>query len=409
MREAVAPDGTVLLASGVNNAVPAATVPNAELFYPAPLPAGIVVTTPVFLPNALENQPYTQVLLEHGGVGQVTWLTQSLPAGLSLSSSGVLTGTPTQVGAFSIPVVVIDSSTPPQSTTVSFALQVNGPLTITTTTLPDGRTNGGAPALSYSAQILTASGTGGTLGFSVVSGALPSTINLNSTSGALSSKAVTDPVGTYNFTIRAVSAGPPTSTATQAFTLKINSFFTPTTPNTLPAGTEGVAYATNITATGGVTPYTFQYSAFQGSQIPPGLSVTTLNATTAQVTGTPTAAGTYSFDVLDSDSSAPPQGGSIFFTVTIRPQSPTNLIASPQGTGLVTLTWTPSASGDIAGYTVRRGTTSGVYTTVINAGAGPQYVDTGLTSGQQYFYVVSAVSTSGVESVVSNEATVTAP
>ena len=40
MREAVAPDGTVLLASGVNNAVPAVTVPNSELFYPAPAAGG---------------------------------------------------------------------------------------------------------------------------------------------------------------------------------------------------------------------------------------------------------------------------------------------------------------------------------------------------------------------------------
>jgi hypothetical protein len=408
-REAVAPDGTVLLASGVNSAVPAATVPNSELFYPAPLTAGIVVTTPVFLPNALANQPYTQVLLEHGGVGQVTWLTESLPPGLSLSSSGVLTGTPTQVGAYSIPVVVIDSSTPPQSTTVSFALQVNGPLTITTTTLPDGRTDGGEPALTYSSQILTAGGTGGATTFSVVSGALPSTITLNAATGALTSSAVTDPVQTYSFTIQAVSAGPPSSTATQALTLRINPWFTDTTPNNMPAGTEGTAYSTNISATGGLTPYTFQYVPATNSQIPPGLSVTFLNATTAQLTGTPTAAGNFQFDVQASDSSVPPQGYSIFFFVTIRPRPATNLIASPQGTGIVTLTWTPSPSGDVASYNIHQGTTSGVYTTVINAGTGPQYVDTGLTSGQQYYFVVTAVSASGVESVVSNEATTTAP
>jgi hypothetical protein len=134
-----------------------------------------------------------------------------------------------------------------------------------------------------------------------------------------------------------------------------------------------------------------------------------LNATTAQLTGTPTAAGNFQFDVQASDSSVPPQGYSIFFFVTIRPRPATNLIASPQGTGIVTLTWTPSPSGDVASYNIHQGTTSGVYTTVINAGTGPQYVDTGLTSGQQYYFVVTAVSASGVESVVSNEATTTAP
>lgn len=75
----------------------------------------------------------------------------------------------------------------------------------------------------------------------------------------------------------------------------------------------------------------------------------------------------------------------------------------------MTLTWTPSASGDVAGYRVRRGTSSGVYTTVIDAGAGPQYVDTGLATGQQYFYVVTAVSATGIESVFSNEASVIIP
>ncbi len=85
-REAVAPDGTVLLASGVNNANPAVTVPNSELYYPAPLPAGIVVTTPTTLPTGFVNQPYTQVLLEHGGVGQLTWTSSSLPDGILADS-----------------------------------------------------------------------------------------------------------------------------------------------------------------------------------------------------------------------------------------------------------------------------------------------------------------------------------
>ena len=405
-REAVAPDGTVLLASGVNNAVPAITVPNSELFYPAPLPAGIVITTPTTLPVGVQNVPYTQVFLEHGGVGQVTWVGDTLPAGINLTSNGILTGTPTQTGTFNLFVTAIDTSASPQSTTVQFTLQVNGPLTITTTSLPNAPTDGGTPAIPYSATIQTTGGAGGATTFSVVSGALPPSMTLNPTTGVLSSSSVTDPATTYNFTIQAVSAGPPSTAATQAFTLTLVPFFTGNTPNLLPAGTEGVAYLQNITSSGGIVPYTYQ--PFSGTP-PPGLSISAVNTTTGKVSGTPTSAGTFSFTFQATDSSTPPQGYTEQLTVTIQPQPASALIASPQGVGIVTLTWNPSVSGDVAGYKIHMGTSSGVYTTVINAGSVNQYVVTGLTSGQTYYFVVTAVSASGVESAFSNEVTAVVP
>jgi hypothetical protein len=171
----------------------------------------------------------------------------------------------------------------------------------------------------------------------------------------------------------------------------------------LPSATESVPYTQVLLEQGGVGPLTWTLAS---GALPPGLSLTPSGI----LTGSPTASGAFTFAVHLVDSSSPQKGvTSGSFTINVLPQPATNLIASPQGTGIVTLTWTPSTSGDVAGYNVRRGTSSGVYTTVINAGTGPQYVDTGLTSGQTYFYVVSAVSTSGVESVFSNEATVVVP
>jgi hypothetical protein len=239
-----------------------------------------------------------------------------------------------------------------------------------------------------------------------VSGALPPSITLNPTTGVLSSSSVTDPATTYNFTIQAVSAGPPSTTATQAFTLTLVPFFTGNTPNLLPAGTEGVAYSQNITSSGGIVPYTYQ--PFSGTP-PPGLSISAVNTTTGKVSGTPTSAGTFSFTFQATDSSTPPQGYTEQLTVTIQPQPASALIASPQGVGIVTLTWNPSVSGDVAGYKIHMGTSSGVYTTVINAGSVNQYVVTGLTSGQTYYFVVTAVSASGVESAFSNEVTAVVP
>ena len=60
----------------------------------------------------------------------------------------------------------------------------------------------------------------------------------------------------------------------------------------------------------------------------------------------------------------------------------------------------PSASGDVASYNIHQGTASGVYTTVVNAGNVTQYVESGLTVGQQLYFVVTAVSATGVESVL---------
>ncbi len=78
----------------------------------------------------------------------------------------------------------------------------------------------------------------------------------------------------------------------------------------------------------------------------------------------------------------------------------------------VDVSWTASASSAIQSYNVYRGTTSGgPYTRVSNAltSTATLFTDTGVTSGKQYFYVVTSVNSSGVESVASNEVAVAIP
>ncbi|MGH7745397.1 MAG: kelch repeat-containing protein, partial [Candidatus Dormibacteria bacterium] len=401
-REAVLPDGTVLLTSGVDSS--GNVVPNSEIYYPVPLAPGIVITTPSTLSNAFVSQLFTQVLLEHGGVGQITWTSSGLPAGFTLTPNGFLTGTPTAAGTVSVPITVTDSGTPPQTLTTTLSLTINPPLAITTTTLPNAPTDGGSPAIPYSAQIQTSGGAGGTLTFSVVAGALPPSITLNPATGLLSSSSVVDPTGTYNFTIQAVSAGPPSATATQAFTLTLVPFFNGNTPNTLPNATESASYTQNITATGGVPPFNFQLSS---GSVPPGLSLTTVSPTVAHVSGIPTSAGTFNFTVQGSDSSIPAQVYFEAFTLTVLPQPPTSLTGSPQSPSIITLTWSASPSSDVAGYIIHYGTTAGVYTTTISAGNVNQFAVTGLAQFTTYYFVVDTVSTSGVESSFSNEVAVT--
>jgi hypothetical protein len=69
----------------------------------------------------------------------------------------------------------------------------------------------------------------------------------------------------------------------------------------------------------------------------------------------------------------------------------------------VDLTWTASVSAHVTGYNVYRGTVSGGPYTKLNSSlvAGTGYTDTAVQAGQIYYYVATAVNTSGNESIYS--------
>lgn len=118
-----------------------------------------------------------------------------------------------------------------------------------------------------------------------------------------------------------------------------------------------------------------------------------------------------------------PAGQSASFTVTFSPQasgsaSATLSVASDAsnsaavalaGTGAaapqhsVNLSWTETQS--VSGYNVYRSTTSGTNYTKINSGLAPSasYVDSPVQAGQTYYYVTTAVDSTGKESSYSNQ------
>jgi len=77
----------------------------------------------------------------------------------------------------------------------------------------------------------------------------------------------------------------------------------------------------------------------------------------------------------------------------------------------VALQWQPSTSGGVSGYYVYRGTSaSGPYTKLNNSATTvTNYADSGLNSGTTYYYVVTAVSSDGLESTYSNQVTAAIP
>src|SRR6202789_3943363 len=78
-------------------------------------PATLAVTT-TSLPAGAATSPYPSTTLEAtGGVSPYTWALasgSSLPAGLNLSTGGVISGTPAAAGSYSLTFVVTDSFTP---------------------------------------------------------------------------------------------------------------------------------------------------------------------------------------------------------------------------------------------------------------------------------------------------------
>jgi fibronectin type 3 domain-containing protein len=65
----------------------------------------------------------------------------------------------------------------------------------------------------------------------------------------------------------------------------------------------------------------------------------------------------------------------------------------------------------VSGYNVYRSTTSGSGYTQVNSGliTSTSFVDTAVTGGSTYYYVVTAVDSTGVESAYSTEASATVP
>ncbi|MHB8733929.1 MAG: putative Ig domain-containing protein [Terriglobales bacterium] len=244
---------------------------------------------PRTLPLATLNEAYSQTLTAVNGTGAVTWTLNSgaLPAGMQLSSAGVLSGTPTAKGTFNFVVGAADTSTPTAHADArAFTLQVS-PLTFSTpAALPDGAVN-----QAYSQALVTANGTA-PFTFTLATGSsLPAGLTL-STAGVITGTPST--AGASTFTIQVADAS--NQTASQVFTLKIDSFAIATT--TLPDGKVGQGYSQTLQVKNGVAPFTFAVTA---GALPAGLTLSGSGASAGLISGVPTAAGASTFTVQATD------------------------------------------------------------------------------------------------------------
>jgi hypothetical protein len=76
------------------------------------------------LPSAAVGTPYTQTLSASGGRAPYLWIASGVPPGIELLSTGVLQGSPSSAGTYTVDVTAIDDATPSGIAQQRFALTV---------------------------------------------------------------------------------------------------------------------------------------------------------------------------------------------------------------------------------------------------------------------------------------------
>ena len=166
----------------------------------------------------------------------------------------------------------------------------------------------------------------------------------------------------------------------------------PAAPTGLTATGGNAQVALSWTASSGATSYNVERSSSSSgpySQIASGIAAT-------NYTDTGLAGGTTYYYAVEAVNACGASAYSAYRGATTIPSAPTGL-AALVGNAQVTLSWT--ASFGATSYNVYRSTTNGgPYTQIASGQTGTAYTDSGLNNGTTYYYVVTAVGTSGESS-----------
>jgi alpha-tubulin suppressor-like RCC1 family protein len=274
---------TILIVANANNSM---AISSEEI---AVTPVSITTTS---ISDGMVGESYNQTLKAEGGSGDYYWSKSSgtLPAGLSLSSGGEISGTPTKSGEFTFTVEIVDASDSSSYYTRPFTVTIvksNKSISITTTSLDDGMAGD-----DYS-QTLEAEGGSGDYKWSKSSGTLPAGLSLSS-GGEISGTPTKS--GEFTFTVKAIDTKDSSLYDTRSFTITIDSYGEPAsiTVNSLDNGIVGDDYSQTLEAEGGSGDFTWSRSS---GTLPVGLSL----SSDGKISGTPTKAGTYTFTVKAID------------------------------------------------------------------------------------------------------------
>ncbi len=308
--------------------------------------SGLVIQ-PASLPAFQWDVPFSQQLTVTVGVPPYTFGGGScLPPGISYSAAGLISGTPTSGPSGSCVFTVQDSASGSGQTvyhvnqvTAAFSVSPAGP------SLTDGQAG-----VAYSA-VVSVSGTPAVpVHFTISNGALPPGLSTTTDpSGTLTISGTPTTMGSYGFRVTAIDALGRSVNPASDYSIWIAPAPITITTVSLPNSKVGQQYSVTLSATGGAPPYTWTLGS--GSSLPSGLS---LASATGVISGVPSSssAGTYSIQIVASDSSSPAKFGSKSYLVTI---APTTLILTPSslpsGHTATAYSATIQASGGTPPYT----------------------------------------------------------
>jgi hypothetical protein len=334
------------------------------------------------LADAIEGQAYSQQLAAVGGSGGYSWVLAagSLPSGLTLSATGAISGTPVGAGTSSFRVRATDTGG--RSATADLSIPVVQTLAVHTWALPDAEVGE-----DYAAQ-LQAVGGRGTLTWSLT-GEAAAWLTVSS-AGALSGT----PTAAGASSVTIAVADESGQQATRQLPVVVRAPLA-VAAMSLPAATEGRAYAVQLVATGGDGVYSW---TIENGSLPNGVTLTTGGA----VTGTPAAGGEFTFTAKVTDGAERVATRSLSLTVerapTIQTASlPPGDVGEPYaaqltatgGTGA--FTWTVTQGTLPAGLTLSAGgAVSGTPTTVGSSTFTVRVTDEAAATHSRTFTVVIA-------------------
>jgi hypothetical protein len=261
-------------------------------------------------PRAYVGQPYSLQLIGKGGCDLYRWeiVNGALPAGLSMSSSGLVSGIPTNATSV-VPWVIIHDLTVPEGghswcggdnkSERQFVFTVVPGISIQNQSVPGG-TIGRPYSQKLTAMAVTntnpVQGSEAAATWTVQSGSLPPGVTLSG-AGVLSGTPTAE--GSYTFVVRAEGGGGVSDTETETLVVRQPiAVSSPFAPGLLaPMSEVGIPFSAPQTATGGNGTFIW---ALAGGSLPPGVTL----SPDGTISGIPAVPGRFRFVVSVTDGEA---------------------------------------------------------------------------------------------------------